>query len=228
MLILLGLSKGTEIKMEAARKQGFTLIELLIVIAIIAILASLLLPALSRAKAQARTDHCMNNLRQHGLGLALYVEDNQRRYPISSNGIGQPPVPGMWYGRTEPYVLGVKKPREFDIPFEPFYPCPGSPHALSYAQFGSFEYTKIRSYTNRVQRPYNYNHGGSEFDPSGPNARLGLGNNCAESTVRQPADMIAMGLWPRSGFPAARLPSNRTRPHRRRTMASRQGQHGLL
>ena len=60
---------------------GFTLIELLVVIAIIAILAALLLPALVRAKEHARMVVCLNNLRQIGFALKMYMGENGNRFP---------------------------------------------------------------------------------------------------------------------------------------------------
>ena len=90
----------SSLRLSRDRCHGFTLVELLVVIAIIAVLAALLLPALSQAKASAQSAKCQSNLHQMGLALTMYVGDF-RCYPASQP--SKVMSGGFWADYLKPY-----------------------------------------------------------------------------------------------------------------------------
>jgi len=114
-------------------RRGFTLIELLVVIAIIAILAALLLPALSAAKQRAWTSSCNSNLHQIGLGMRMFADENGELYPESGGDIlWNATDPGTqkqsWMQQVFPYVGNTN-----------VYNCPGNVQLAADEQ-GPFNY----------------------------------------------------------------------------------------
>ena len=107
-------------------KSKFTLIEILVVVAIIGILASLLLPALSKARRTSKIAVCLNNNKQIYYGFFLFSEDNEGRHPPAESFDGQLSHYGSWDRNIDPYlgdsmVAGAIKDDDGDYDI---YQCP--------------------------------------------------------------------------------------------------------
>lgn len=85
------------------RPKGFTLIELLIVIAIIAVLLTILIPAIQRAKEQAQAAMCQSNLKQWAHAVVMYTQEHQNKLWLDAYATDQPTLPGDWMEVLRPY-----------------------------------------------------------------------------------------------------------------------------
>src|SRR5208282_6549789 len=89
-----------------ARSSAFTLIELLVVIGIIGVLLGILLPAMEHVRHQGYIDKCASNLRQIGLAISMYCNDNQGNYPRTLYLTGAPLTEGTGFNAVDPFQAG--------------------------------------------------------------------------------------------------------------------------
>ncbi len=172
-----------QVRVEA-RKAAFTLIELLVVIVIIAILASLLLPALSRSKQLAHLTACKTHLKQWGITLQLYVNDN-RIYPVELQGDGQ-----NWAHGLERYFGVISS--STNTPFKPLVgqARTGIPECPGYLRLPGLIYNKVYPFLS-----YGYNSLGAGKSGGGlVKYPLTAGSgNLPEYEVKRPSNMLALG-----------------------------------
>jgi prepilin-type processing-associated H-X9-DG protein/prepilin-type N-terminal cleavage/methylation domain-containing protein len=112
--------------MRRDRFKAFTLVELLVVIGIIALLISILLPALSKARQQAMSLKCLSNLRQCGMATFMYCNDHHNMMPYPTTTLGEP---YLWFNALDPYLRSLINTNPgtgvaSDRSYTPYKQCP--------------------------------------------------------------------------------------------------------
>ena len=161
--------------MKKLRIIGFTLIELLVVVAIIAVLAALLLPALYSAKARAKTSSCTSNMRQLGIAVMEYTGDNMEYVPayiIPDAGNGHAP---SWRTCVLPYISSYNG-----------FACPANPARKSFSSAAGYDGT------NNI--PMSYVANGRNAYGAAP---MSFNNLAKISTMKTPTTLILLseGGW---------------------------------
>jgi prepilin-type N-terminal cleavage/methylation domain-containing protein/prepilin-type processing-associated H-X9-DG protein len=139
------------------KHRGFTLVELLVVIGVIALLISMLLPALNRARQSAAALKCASNMRQIGVAMRMYANDNQDSIPYAHMQDATGKLPDTtWDEAIDKYVGG--RGDNVSMPTSKVLACPSDP---------------IRR-TSGEMRSYSMTHGEHPYEPMGPTTGTGI------------------------------------------------------
>lgn len=117
--------------------KGFTLIELLVVVAIVSILAAILFPVFSRARENARRASCLSNLKQLGLAMMQYVQDNNERYPHNVISSDKTPPDGRYWFTTNHNWYWPQILYPYHKSIQVFY-CPSSNRDANNPAYGNY------------------------------------------------------------------------------------------
>jgi prepilin-type N-terminal cleavage/methylation domain-containing protein len=176
---------------RAARRAGFTLVELLVVIGIIALLISILLPALNKARIAAQETACLANVRQIGLGILAYASDHHNKLPVIADRYGNTINTFEHYGlevALAPYVSGKKlewtNVAASQVVIGGIFICPSSDITttttngknLHYTNHTGTQYRERNAYAGlyyHFRESYGYKSGGTATTPAQPvNAQI--------------------------------------------------------
>lgn len=168
---------------RSASITGFTLVELLMVVAIIAILASLLFGSLARAKASALTAACQSNLRQIGIALANYTHDDGFYPPSEHRDTSVNPfITYSWIAHLFPFMASNV----------PAFRCPARGKEFEWTTLSRNGYDFPLNIDPNTRFSYGYNARGAG-NVGGYALSIAQGARVSVSQIRNPADMIAIG-----------------------------------